>query len=126
MPKVTVIAGLVLIALGLLGYFVFGGDDPHITALIPAFVGVPIALLGLVAFSSGARKHAMHVAAVLAVLGFLAPLGRLIPKATSGELEANPATFINVGMSATCLVLVLLCIRSFIAARKASKSQAGV
>lgn len=120
MPQSTITAGLILIALGLLGYFVFGGDDPHITALIPAFVGVPIALLGAIAMKPGARKHAMHVAAVLALLGFLAPLGRLIPKATSGELVFNPATFMNIGMAVTCLVLLILCVKSFIAARRAS------
>lgn len=119
MPQITIIAGIVLIALGALGYFVFGGDDPHITALIPAFVGVPITLLGVIAMKPGARKHSMHVAAVLALLGFLAPLGRLIPKAASGELVFNPATFMNIGMAVTCLVLLVLCVKSFIAARKA-------
>lgn len=118
MPKVTVITGLVLVALGLLGYFVFGGDAPSKTALIPAFFGVPIAGLGLLAMKPKARKVAMHIAVVFGLLGFIAPLGRLIPVAIKGELQMVASTFMLITMAVVCLVFVVLCVRSFIAARK--------
>ncbi|MEM9372247.1 MAG: hypothetical protein AAGA55_01260 [Planctomycetota bacterium] len=120
MPQTALTAGLVLVVLGLLGYFVLGGSEPSATALIPAFFGLPIAVLGLIALRPGARKHAMHGAAVLGLLGFLAPLGRLVPVAIKGELEMAASTFMLIAMAVTCLVFLVLCVRSFIAARKAA------
>jgi multisubunit Na+/H+ antiporter MnhF subunit len=120
MPKVTIITGLILIALGLVGYFVLGGDAPSKTALIPAFFGVPIAGLGLLAMRPNARKIAMHIAVVLGLLGFIAPLGRVIPVAIKGELQLVASTFMLISMAVVCLVFVVLCVRSFMAARKAA------
>ena len=120
MPKITIAVGVILIALGLLGYLVFGGDDPSVTALIPAFFGVPIALLGVLALKPGIRKHAVHGALVFGLLGFLAPLGRIVPVAIRGELQAVPSTFMLVAMAVTCLVFVVLGVRSFVAARRAA------
>ncbi|MFK7884754.1 MAG: hypothetical protein AB8F26_11290, partial [Phycisphaerales bacterium] len=88
------------------------------------FFGIPIAGLGLVAMNPKARKHAMHVAVILGLLGFIAPLGRLIPVAIKGELQMVASTFMLITMAVVCLVFVVLCVRSFIAARKASVAAA--
>ncbi len=47
MAKITFGLGLVLIVLGLGAYFGTGRES--LTALIPAFFGLPLALLGVVA-----------------------------------------------------------------------------
>ena len=61
MAKITIGIGFVLIALGVGGYFGTGRESW--TALIPAFFGLPLALLGVVALKDHTWKHAMHVAA---------------------------------------------------------------
>ena len=45
MPRITVVFSVLYIALGLAGYFLTGAV--HTTALIPAFIGVVLLVLGL-------------------------------------------------------------------------------
>jgi hypothetical protein len=82
--------------------------------LIPAFVGLPILLLGILACKESARKHAMHAAAALGLLGLLAAVGRIAMAGLS---------FTPVGASLVIMVLltggfVLLCVKSFVDARR--------
>ncbi|MBM4090655.1 MAG: hypothetical protein FJ276_14725 [Planctomycetes bacterium] len=112
MPRVAVVTGLLLVLQGI-GFY-FGTGATSVTALIPAVVGLPIALLGLVAFKESARKHAMHAAAALAVLGLLAALGRLVTAGWSVSAA---------GLSLLIMVLLtggfaLLCVKSFVDARR--------
>ena len=85
MPRLTIIFGPLLILLGAGGYF--GTGQTSVTALIPAFFGVPFLLLGLVALKDGLRKHAMHAASLLALLGVIGALGRPVVKLAAGEFE---------------------------------------
>ena len=85
MPTVSIATSMIL--LGAAVYLLSGMDS--VTALIPSFVGVPILLLGLLA--AKAHTFALIVALVLAVLGFLAPLGRIVPLAMKGELGLSVA-----------------------------------
>ena len=59
------------------------------TALIPAIFGIPILLASLLARNPEKLKLGMHIAAVFGLLGFLAPLGRIIPTVAKGTFEAN-------------------------------------
>jgi hypothetical protein len=82
MARFTILIGLLLTLVGVGSYFyalltVGDANGPSPTALIPAFAGVPILLLGCVALKESLRKHAMHIVALLALLGFPAP-GRAI------------------------------------------------
>ena len=111
-PKTAVAIGTLLVIQGI-GFFI-GTDSRSVTALIPAFVGLPILLMGLLAFKESARMHAMHVAAALGVLGLLAAIGRI---ATAG-LSLSAA-----GISLMIMVLltgsfVLVCVKSFVDARR--------
>ena len=124
MPNVTLFFGGLLTLLGLVGYFGGDPDQRSMTALIPAFVGGPILLCGLIAQSEKLRKHAMHVAAMLGLLGALAAGGRGASKlGTLTDPDApKRATVFVLLMAAICLVYFMICLNSFLAARKARKA----
>ena len=115
MARITIAVGGVLIVLGLVGYF---PDQGSWTALIPAIVGVLLAILGALALQPQWRKHAMHGAVLIGLLGFLAAAGRAISVLAGGEIH-NPKSFsMLVAMAVVCGVFVGLCVKSFIDARR--------
>ena len=121
MPSTSIACGTLLVLIGILGY-VYGLVTGHasITALIPAFVGVVLLVLGVFArMNEGLRKHLMHAAVIVALLGFLASAGRLVSKL--GELSYNAAVVSQVAMAIVCLVFVILAVRSFIEARRGNE-----
>ncbi len=69
MPYITIGVGVLLTLIGVVGYVMSGMASW--TALIPAFLGVPMALLGAVALKESLLKHAMHGAAMVGLLGLL-------------------------------------------------------
>jgi len=119
--KVTIAVGLILIGLGLGGYF--GTGTPSVTALIPAFFGGPILLLGVLALKEGMRKHAMHTAVLFGLIGFLGA-GFMVGKVlASGDIQRPIAFAMQAAMTLLCGVFVALCIRSFVQARKAREAK---
>lgn len=120
MPSLAINIGRLLILIGIIGYgwgFYIQRASP--TALIPAFFGIALLVLGHVAHArESLRKHLMHAAVVIALLGFIAPLGRLIPRFS--ELELSAAVISQVAMAVVCLIFVILAVRSFVAARGGS------
>lgn len=125
MPAFAILFGALLTLLGLITYFaaVFGwiAARSSPTALIPAIAGVLLMLLGALALRPNMRKHAMHAAAMIGLLGIIAPLARLITVATHQGLTASPAVISQFLMAILCAIFLILCIRSFIAARRARK-----
>ena len=106
--------------LGLASYFLT--DRVSVTALIPAFFGAVFVILALVARSESARKHAMHAAALLGLVGCVMPLVMIIRKWLGGEFDPlSRAGGGQLAMSALCGIFVVLCVKSFIDARKARK-----
>ena len=116
MTKLTIVAGIALILLGA-GYFI-GTGMKSVTALIPAFFGIPITILGFLASDETKRKVVAHIALFLALLGLLGGFGMGIPKLIKTG-EASPAIVEQLIMGVICLVYILFGVRSFIAARKA-------
>lgn len=119
--RVTIILGLILIVVGLVGYFGSGMISP--TALIPAAIGAVFVALGCVAGrgSEHVRKHTMHAALVLAlitvVMTFRGLLG--LPTLLSGVPVPNGAAILSKSITALlCLLFIGLGINSFIQARK--------
>ena len=112
MPIVSVVFGSLLTALGCWGWI--GAEHQSVTARIPAFVGVPLVILGLLALKESLLKHAMHAAAALGLLGFLGALLNVIRK---GTVEGRAGTS-TVLMAVLCGVFVALCVNSFIQARR--------
>ena len=127
MPKASLITGMLLTLLGLVTYYFaipLGAEKASVTALIPTFLGVPLMLLGYFSiFKPHLRKHLMHVAVVLGLLGFLASTGRLIPVMIKNpSLGIGPVSLMI--MAIICGVFVVMCVRSFIAARRAREASA--
>lgn len=124
MTNVAIVCGFLLIVIGLAGYVIgMMGERASWTALIPAIIGVILALLGVLGSAKeGLRKHLMHAAVIVALLGFFATAGRLIPRL--GELTLSAAVLSQAATAVICLVFVVLAIRSFAAARRGN-AQAG-
>lgn len=118
MPNTAIISGILLILIGVIGYiFSIVDGNTSLTALIPSLFGILLALLGSVAKSKeNLRKHLMHVAVLVGLLGFIIPAARLISK--FNDLKVSLAVLSQVAMSVVCLVFVVLCVKSFIDARK--------
>ncbi len=123
MPRIAMIFGAALIAVGLIGYV--AAQFASLTALIPALFGVLLVALGWLAeIRPGARQHAMHAAAALALVGLLATARGLLKLPTllgGGELERPAAVVSQSVMALVCLVFLVLCVQSFVQARRASQ-----
>ncbi|HEY0459407.1 MAG TPA: hypothetical protein VGC97_09745 [Pyrinomonadaceae bacterium] len=118
MPTTAIGCGLSLILVGIAGY-VYGiwGGNASVTALIPAFFGLVIALLGAFAKSNeNLRKHLMHAAVLVGLLGFIIPAFRLLSKL--GDLTLSAAVVSQLAMALICLIFVILCVQSFVNARR--------
>jgi uncharacterized membrane protein len=115
MPKISIVFGVLLSALGIYGYFGMGRIS--ITALIPLFIGIPIIILGVLAFDEQKLKHSMHAASVLMLLGLIGSLYRLAHKLILGNNDHS--SMILILMSLICIIFLILAINSFIEARKA-------
>lgn len=117
MPRFSIISGVILILIGVIGYLVgMSNDRASVTALIPAFIGLLMAVFGLIAESKESlRKHMMHASVVIALLGFIATAARLVPRL--GEFTGSAAQLSQLSTALVCLAFVVFAVRTFIAAR---------
>jgi len=122
MAKITILFGVLLVGLGAYGYF--GAEVAHrsVTAWIPAFVGFPMIICGLIALHARYRMAAMHVAVVFGLLGALAAGGRgLLKIGTLFESTAggnHRAVIMVLIMFVLCAAFLVLSIKSFVDARR--------
>lgn len=107
-----------MILVGIVGYaYGLYAGAASLTALIPAAFGIVLMLLGHAAqMAEGARKHLMHVAVLIGLAGFIIPAVRLIGKMS--ELTMSAAVLSQLAMAILSLLFVILCVRSFINARR--------
>ncbi len=124
MSKAAIFTGLILIIIGFGGFAAAGFEAKAITALIPAFIGFLISLCGWIANQPQKRKHALHAASVLGLLGFILPAGRLGMLITKENFEWKLGSIMLLSASIVSLAFLLLCINSFIQARKNISSEA--
>jgi hypothetical protein len=121
MAKVTILFGLLLMVLGVVGYVGTGWKAP--TALIPMYIGIVFTILGFLARRGTQKKRmlVMHIAVTLGVLAFLGTaksiwdfiqMERGVPMLRPIAVEDKAV------MSVMMLIYVLLCVRSFIKARR--------
>jgi uncharacterized membrane protein len=124
----TLICGALLVLDGIVGY---GTATPNEegkispTALIPAFFGATLVLCGALAFNDKLRKHVMHLAAMVGLVGAIGgfmPLVRQYSK--TGDLDlTKPSAVAGELMILVCVVFVGMCVNSFIQAKKARKAR---
>ncbi len=124
MAPFALLFGTMMIGVGLIGYLApdtFGTSDKISgTALIPAYLGSVLILCGLVAFAKPTlRKHAMHFAAMIGLLGFI---GGFMPLSRTDFNFSKASAVSGALLSGLSLLFVILCVRSFIAARKARQA----
>lgn len=105
------------------------------TAFIPGIIGIILIVLAQAAeVAPNARKHIMHLAVLVGLVGFIA-VAKLLPKAISemnwlkgetyGIIQASSLKSTTMLASAgLLLVFVILCVVSFITARKEMAAQA--
>jgi hypothetical protein len=124
MASTSLAFGVVLIVFGLASYFLTGMVS--VTALIPAFFGFVLALLGLVARDENKRKHAMHGAVLVALLGFGGAVPGLLKIGSyfDGTAARPAAVMAQSIMAVLMLIYLVMAIRSFAAAR-AARREAG-
>jgi multisubunit Na+/H+ antiporter MnhF subunit len=122
MAKTTISFGVVLILLGIFGFVATGSHAP--TALIPVFVGVLLIIFGFLAITDDAKKRMlfMHIAVTLGLLGFLGTAKSIYDyvRLLQGVQFPHPiAVEEKAAMAVLLLIFVILCIRSFVMARRA-------
>jgi hypothetical protein len=108
MASVTIGFGVLLILLGLGGYF--GTRRVSVTALIPAFIGLPILVLGLLAQTETAARGFTWGAAIVAVIGFLGAARGLpqLVRMLAGRPVARPiAAVMQSVMAILCAVYAI-------------------
>ena len=123
----AIVFGGLLTLLGLVGYFGatlgwFSAGHASPTALIPVAFGILLFTCGILAANPSYRMHAMHAAAVVALLGVIGAIVRPIMLMARGALVVNAAFVTQIVMALLCVIFLILCIRSFVAARKAREA----
>lgn len=125
MARMAIFFGILLVALGLVGYFApttfgeVGEKQKSLTALIPAAFGAVLLICGIVVEAvPRTRKHVMHLAAAVGVLG---ALGGIMPLMRTKMDMAKASTITGLLMIVLCAVFVILCVRSFVLARIARR-----
>ena len=122
MAKLTIVFGVLLIVLGLVGYY--GTGAMHSTALIPMWWGLALGVGGLFAIgpSEGRRKLFMHINVAIGALGCIGALVEALRgygAARSAGIDPDMKAFAaKLTMAVLLLVYVNLCVRSFIDARR--------
>jgi uncharacterized membrane protein len=122
MAKVTLVFAVLLVVLGLAGYLYTGTVHP--TALIPTWFGLALGLFGFLAISpnESRRKLFMHISVTIGLLGFLGAAVEAVRgygAARSAGIEPDHIALASkLSMAGLMLLYVLLCVRSFIEARR--------
>lgn len=118
MTTITLAVGAVLTVLGIAGYLLTSAVS--LTALIPSLVGVLIGVCGVLARQETLRKHAIHAALAIALLGALGSLMNVVKigQVFAGTAERPAAIIVSTVMFGVLVAYIALGVRSFIAARR--------
>ena len=122
MPTISLIFGFLLNVVGLLGFY--GTGATHYTALIPCALGLLLIVSALVARKEHLRRHAMHVAVLVSLIGFLGTASAFtkIPLLLDHAAgDKTPAFLAKIATALLCILFFILCLRSFVKARLMKK-----
>ncbi|MBN28383.1 MAG: hypothetical protein CMB33_00710 [Euryarchaeota archaeon] len=99
--RIAILNGVVLSLWGAIAYFVQSSDPPSITALIPAFMGLPMLLLGFLSESNPSnRRHYMHACMIVALMMALGG-ARVVQGGMSWLAIVSHLLLLQVGVSFT-------------------------
>jgi peptidoglycan/LPS O-acetylase OafA/YrhL len=126
MARVTYVFGVLLILVGLVGYFATGSVHP--TALIPTWFGLALGIGAFLAISpsESRRKLFMHINVTVGLVGLIgAVASALHGYEHARSLGMDPdykALTAQLTMAVLLLVYVNLCVRSFIQTRRSRQA----
>lgn len=109
--QITLINGVILILLGLWGFF--GSKDSSFTALIPVFAGTVLLFL-----TRGMKEHNRVFSHIAVGLTFVLLIALIKPLTGSLSRNDNAAIARVLVMMITCALALFIYIKSFIDARK--------
>ena len=113
----TTLYGLFMVIWGISISLISGSSS--ITSMIPAFIGVPLALIGLLSMIKPTfRKALMHIAVVIGIIAFLGGLDFF-----RGMFNNYYAGLSKLMLLITGFVYVYFCVQSFIFVRRQKKLQ---
>jgi uncharacterized membrane protein HdeD (DUF308 family) len=115
--KTAVLCGVLLIITGVAASLLSGQP----TAVIPAPFGLLLAISGIIALKKpDLKKHTMHFAAVLALIGLLLTITGVIAGIQylfGVEIQRPLAAAVQSAMFLICAVFTYFAVRSFVQAR---------
>ena len=124
MAKLTMVFGVLLIVVGVIGFVTTGSAHP--TALIPSAIGLILGICGSLAHTEDLKRRALwiHIAVTVGLLGFLGTIkgaidvmalakGAVMPEGKAIAVEEKAATCLF------CLLFTAFCIRNFIENKRA-------
>jgi hypothetical protein len=117
--KLTLTTGILLIALGIVGYC--GSGAQSMTALIPAGFGIIIGILGILSKKENIHKHMIHGALLIALLGLIGSFSGIFKTfdlLRNIAVERPTAAIAQAIMALICLIYLIAGIQSFIIARR--------
>jgi hypothetical protein len=120
MVRITIVFGVLLIALGLGDYYIT--DAKRWTELIPAVLGLTMVVLGLVSLKESLRKNAMHAAVLLGLLGFAFTVRAL--HELGQEILKRPELIAQSTMALLCGAFIVMAVKSFLDARRSRPAAA--
>ena len=111
----TMLYGLFMVIWGLSISLISGSSS--ITSMIPAFIGVPLALIGFISIIKPTfRKALMHIAVIIGIIAFLGGLDFF-----RGMFSNYYAGLSKLMLLVTGFVYVYFCVQSFIFVRRQKK-----
>tara|TARA_X000000368_G_scaffold349061_1_gene289032 strand:+ start:617 stop:1009 length:393 start_codon:yes stop_codon:yes gene_type:complete len=118
-PRIAIYQGSLLVLWGMAAYII--SNQSSITAMIPAFLGAPLMILGLLSERMpDKRHHLMHAAMIIALLMALAPIGMF---AGMGIPDSQLTLASNLVLLFIGLSFMFCGIMSFRAARLAREAE---
>ena len=123
MAKITIVFGILLIITGGVAFALVRHEPHAIHALIPAILGLLLAIFGALANTPDPKKRMlhMHIAVTIGLLGVLGTAPGFIKVAmmmAGHAVSGADAAKVQTIAGTLCLIFVLLCVRSFINARR--------
>lgn len=113
----TTLYGLFMVIWGISISLISGSSS--ITSMIPAFIGVPLAFIGIISMMKPTfRKALMHIAVFIGIIAFLGGLDFF-----RGMFNNYYAGLSKLMLLITGFVYVYFCVQSFIFVRRQKKLQ---